>query len=170
MTVSIVMPVYNVERHVGRALAALLALRVPPGVSVSLTIVDDASSDASMEVARALLREAPFPISVLRHPVNLGLSVARNTGLAAAGGDFVWFVDSDDWVTPDLLEAFVRAATPDVDIVVADVVPVHEDGGTDRPMMRRGEDTVWPGPAAVEEFLFQRIRAFMMNKLIRRSL
>ncbi|MFB9412117.1 glycosyltransferase family 2 protein [Dactylosporangium matsuzakiense] len=170
LAVSIVMPVYNVERHIGRTIAALLALRVPNNIRVSLIIVDDASTDASMEVAGALLRESPFPVSVLRHPVNLGLSVARNTGLAAAGGDFVWFVDSDDWVTPDLLEAFARAAAPDVDIVITDMVPVHEDGGTGRPMMRRTEDTVWTGPAAVEEFLFQRIRAFMMNKLIRRDL
>ncbi|WP_433050331.1 glycosyltransferase family 2 protein [Dactylosporangium sp. CS-033363] len=170
LAVSMVMPVFNVERHVGRSIAALLALRVPHGVSVALIVVDDASTDASMEVVAALLREAPFPVSVLRHPVNLGLSVARNTGLAAAGGDFVWFVDSDDWVSPDLLEGFVGAATDDVDIVVADMVPVHEDGAADRPMMRRTASVVWDGPAAVEEFLFQRIRAFMMNKLIRRSL
>ncbi|MFI5911438.1 glycosyltransferase family 2 protein [Dactylosporangium sp. NPDC051541] len=121
--VSIVMPVYNAERHVGRALAALLALRIPNDVRVSLTIVDDASTDGSMEVAGALLREAPFPVRVLHHPVNLGPSVARNTGLAAAGGDFVWLVDSDDWVTPDLLEAYLRATAPDVDIVVANMVP-----------------------------------------------
>jgi GT2 family glycosyltransferase len=170
LAVSIVMPVYNAERHIGRALAALLDLRVPGGVRVSLTIVDDASTDASMEVAGALLRDAPFAVQVLRHPVSLGASVARNTGLAAAGGDFVWFVDGADWVAPGLLEALARGATPGVDIVVADVVPVREDGGADRPLMRRAAGVVWPGPAAVEEFLFQRIPAYLGPKLIRRSL
>src|SRR5437870_2689385 len=114
------MPVYNAERHVGRALETLLALRVPDGLHVTLTVVDDASPDASMAVAAALLRDAPFPAQVLRHPVNLGRAMARNTGLASVAGDFVWFVDAgDDAVPPGLLEAFAGAATDDVDLVVA---------------------------------------------------
>ncbi|MGI5236871.1 glycosyltransferase family 2 protein [Dactylosporangium sp. CA-139066] len=161
LSVSIVMPVYNMERHVGRALEALLALRVPDGLRVSLTVVDDASPDASMEVAGALLRDAPFPVQVLRHPVNLGRAMARNTGLASAAGDFVWFVDGDDPVPPGQLEAFAPAATQDVDIVVADATGAAWSAGT---------GGVWAGPEAVEQFLFQRIRAHLSSKLIRRTL
>jgi glycosyltransferase involved in cell wall biosynthesis len=170
LTVSVVMPVYNVERHVARSLTALLALRIPDGVAVSLIVVDDHCADASMDVVAAMLRDAPFPVQILRHPVNLGRAVARNTGLAAATGEFVWFVDSDDWVAPGLLAALAGAVTPEVDVVVADVVPVREDGVRERRVVRPGAGALWRGPQAVEEYLFQRIPAHLVNQLIRTEL
>jgi hypothetical protein len=134
-----------------------------------------------MAVAAALLRDAPFPAQVLRHPVNLGRAMARNTGLAAVAGDFVWFVDAGDAaVPPGLLEAFARAATDDVDLVVAaDAAgPVRSavtgapvgSAVTGAPVPSAVTGGVWAGPEAVEQFLFQRIRAQLSNKLIRRTL
>lgn len=172
MRISVILPVHDVEPYVRRCLLSLFRLRIDPGYRVELIIVDDAGTDGSMAVVRDVLDgdRPPFPVRILRHSSNLGLSAARNTGLAHARGEFVWFVDSDDYVSADLLWQMLRRVTDGVDVVVANMVPVHPDGGTDRPMMRAERDTDWTGPQAVEAFLFQRIRAYMMNKLIRRDL
>ena len=161
VTVSVIVPVHTAARHAGRALGSVLATRIPDGVTVELIVVDDASA-SSLEF---LLRDAPFPARVVRHDAPRGPSTARNTGLAAATGDYVWFVGGVDWVDPGLLAALTSAA-PDADIVVAGTVPVTEDGVTGPPLPRRATGTVWTGPPAVEEFLFQRIRAGVTNKLV----
>ncbi|MDG6102210.1 glycosyltransferase family 2 protein [Dactylosporangium aurantiacum] len=178
VTVSVIMPVHDPAGspggpagdagQVGRALGSVLATRVPDGVTVELLVVDDATPAAATALA-AVRGGAPFPVRVLRHDVPRGRSAARNTGLAAATGDYVWFVGGDDWVDPGLLAA-LTSATPDADIVVAGTVPVTEDGVTGPPLPRRATGAVWTGPQAVEEFLYQRIRAGVTNKLIRRDL
>ncbi|GAB3860334.1 glycosyltransferase family 2 protein [Dactylosporangium cerinum] len=165
VTVSVIVPVHGTAQHAGRAVGSVLATSVPDGVTVDLVIVDDASS---FDVD-SLARDAPLPARVVRHDVPRGPSAARNTGLAAATGDYVWFVGADDWVDPGLLAALTDAA-PDADIVVAGTVPVTEDGVTGPPLPRRATGTVWTGPQAVEEFLRQRIRAGVTNKLVRRDL
>ena len=144
VTVSVIMPVHHTARHAGRALASVLAARIPDGVGVELIVVDDASTGGSAAV-EPLLRDAPFPATVLHHDAPRGPSAARNTGLAAATGDYVWFVGGEDWVDPGLLAALTSAA-PDADIVVAGTVPVTEDGVTGPPLPRRATGVVWTGP------------------------
>jgi hypothetical protein len=131
---------------------------------VELVVVDDATGTVG-----AVPDDAPFPVRVLRHDARRGPSAARNTGLAAATGDYVWFVGGDDWVDPELLASLTSAA-PEADIVVAGTVPVSEDGVTGPPLPRGDSATVWTGPQAVEEFLYRRIRSGVTNKLVRRSL
>lgn len=153
VTVSVVMPVCRTARALGPVLAA----RVPDGVTVELIVVDDATTGGAAALD-PLLRDAPCPVTVLRHDARRGPAAARNTGLAAATGDYVWFVGGDDQVDPDLLASLTSAA-PDADLVVAGP-----------PLPGRAAATVWTGPQAVEEFLYRRIRAGVTNKLIRRQL
>ncbi|MEV0563946.1 glycosyltransferase [Dactylosporangium sp. NPDC050588] len=166
VTVSVIMPVCRTAR----ALPSLLATRVPDGVTVDLVVVDDTGELGPVPA------DAPFPVRVLRHDTPRGLAAARNTGLAAATGEYVWFVGGDDWVDPELLASLtsaVLAALGDedrADIVVAGTVPVTEDGVTGPPLPSRDTATVWTGQQAVEEFLFRRIRSGVTNKLVRRDL
>ncbi|MEV4132341.1 glycosyltransferase family 2 protein [Dactylosporangium sp. NPDC049742] len=163
VTVSVIMPVCRTAR----ALPSLLATRVPDGVTVDLVVVDDTDELGPVPAG------APFPVRVLRHDAPRGLAAARNTGLAAATGEYVWFVGGDDWVDPELLASLTSAVLGDedrADIVVAGTVPVTEDGVTGPPLPPRDTATVWTGPQAVEEFLFRRIRSGVTNKLVRRDL
>ncbi|MGH3413541.1 MAG: CDP-glycerol glycerophosphotransferase family protein [Marmoricola sp.] len=92
---SIVVPVYNVEDYLD---PCLLSLRQQRYRKIEIVVVDDGSPDRSVEVARRHRRRDPR-VRIIRR-VNGGLSAARNTGVAAARGEFLAFVDSDDTVEP----------------------------------------------------------------------
>ena len=99
-TVSVVMPVYNVERYVGEAIASVLAQTYE---DFELIIVDDGGQDQSMEICEQFDDERIF---IVRQK-NRGLAGARNTGIAAARGKFIALIDSDDRWLPEKLALHV---------------------------------------------------------------
>lgn len=102
--ISVIVPVYDVQDHVGPCLQSLRAQSL---TDFEVILVDDGSRDASLPRAReAIGTDRRFRIL---HQENRGLSGARNTGLEAARGAFVAFLDSDDRVEPDWLEALYHA-------------------------------------------------------------
>ena len=109
---SVVVPAYNVQDLLGECLDSLLA---QPYEDVEVIAVDDASPDGSGAVLDSYAAADPR-VRVLHLPANRGLGGARNAGLAAATGDYVWFVDGDDWVDPQSLPriAAALASRPDV--------------------------------------------------------
>jgi glycosyltransferase involved in cell wall biosynthesis len=102
--ITVVIPVYNRAPSIGRALDCVLG-ETPPGCAVNVIVVDDASSD---DLAAAL---APYGdrVTRIRHTANSGPAAARNTGIAAATGDYVAFLDSDDAWLPGKLAAQIAA-------------------------------------------------------------
>lgn len=110
--VSVVMPVYNVEKFVEHAIGSVLAQSFQ---DFELLIVDDCSPDRSMEICRRVHDER---IRMITHPQNRGLAGARNTGIRHARGAYVAFLDSDDAWHPHKLAQHVAHldAQPDVGI------------------------------------------------------
>jgi glycosyltransferase involved in cell wall biosynthesis len=104
-TLSIVMPVYNVAPYLPRCLESLAAL-VPPADEI--IVVDDGSTDDCPAILAGFAARLP-QMRVIRQE-NGGLSAARNTGLDAARGKYLAFVDSDDFVSPDAYAAALRLA------------------------------------------------------------
>lgn len=98
MKFSIVVPVYNVEAYLDNCLASLQAQDF---ADFEVICVNDDSTDRSREILSAWASKMPQIRLIDRE--NGGLSAARNTGLAAATGDYVVFVDSDDWVESSML-------------------------------------------------------------------
>ena len=109
--VSVIVPVFNGERFLREALDSALAQTYEP---VEVVVVDDGSTDATP----ALLAEYSDRIRAVRQD-NLGLSAARNTGLAASAGEFVQFLDADDLLPDDKIARQVEylAGHPDVGVV-----------------------------------------------------
>ena len=106
--VSVVMPVYNGEKYLAEAIESILAQTFS---DFELIIVDDGSTDGSGEIIRSY-EKRDKRIRVIQHESNLGVSVARNTGIAAAAGEYVAFTDCDDVSLPRRLEkqtAFLNA-------------------------------------------------------------
>lgn len=101
---SIVVPAYNVEDYIDECLSSL---RAQSYGRVEIIVVDDGSPDGSARIARAHARRDPR-VRVVARP-NGGLSAARNTGVEAARGEFLTFVDSDDVVAPDAYRRTIEA-------------------------------------------------------------
>ena len=104
MKLSIIIPIYNVSKWLGRCLASVRNQGLAPE-DYEIVAVNDGSTDDSMEVLEAFRREeekagvktAPW---VIVNQENKGLSAARNAGLKAAHGTYVWWIDSDDYLEP----------------------------------------------------------------------
>lgn len=104
MKFSVVIPVYNVEQYLPQCLESLLAQNY---TDFEVICVNDGSTDRSRELLSAW--EIQFPQMRVIDRENGGLSAARNTGLDVATGDYVVFVDSDDWVEPTMLFRLAKA-------------------------------------------------------------
>jgi hypothetical protein len=94
---SVVVPAYNAEAYVGRALASALAQTEP---DIEVLVVDDASTDRTAEIVAAIAAADPR-VRLLRAPVNAGPGAARNRGLAAARGTWIALLDADDAFAPE---------------------------------------------------------------------
>ncbi len=124
--VSVIMPVYNAEAYLARAVQSVLEQHHS---NVELLAVDDGSTDASGRLLDELAEGDPR-IRVFHGP-NRGPSAARNVGLASMRGDYVALLDADDWLVPEKLERQVASleAQPDVDLTYSDYREVEEASG-----------------------------------------
>lgn len=105
-TVSIVIPVYNVEKFLRRCLTSLVEQTFQDREIIA---VNDGSLDHSLEILREFEQKYDF-ITVIDQK-NAGMSKARNRGLSLARGEYICFIDSDDYVAPDFLERLHHACT-----------------------------------------------------------
>lgn len=96
--ISIIIPVYNVERYLSRCLQSILDQTY---TNFEMILVDDGSTDKSGEICDSFLSDKRCKVI---HQTNQGVSSARNRGLIASTGEFVLFVDSDDWLDQEMLE------------------------------------------------------------------
>ncbi|GHJ09160.1 hypothetical protein TPA0907_35270 [Micromonospora humidisoli] len=126
---SVVVPVHGVEAYLHQCLDSVRT-DVPADAAgaVEIVAVDDASPDRCGELLRAYAAEHPG-VRVVHLARNVGLGPARNAGLDVAVGEYVWFVDSDDWLPPGTVPAVLdrlRAHRPDV--LMLDHLRVRDDG------------------------------------------
>lgn len=122
MLISIVIPVYNVSSYIVRCLQSVVTQKNSSNMEVIL--VDDCGTDDSIALATEFLvgyKEVNYQI--LHHTQNGGLSAARNTGLKAATGEYVYFLDSDDALTEDALAKLMKPLEDQhYDLVVGDYI------------------------------------------------
>ena len=128
MKLSIIVPVYNTEAYLEKCLDSLLE----PGLSdYEIIAVNDGSTDGSGELLSRICGRFPSLIRPVTTP-NGGLGHARNTGLALAKGEFVLFVDSDDYLSPhavaEILDTAEEMRRTDCGLAVFDFVHVSEEG------------------------------------------
>ena len=118
MKVSILVPVYGVEPFIEECAVSLFEQSYK---DLEYIFVDDCSPDSSIQLLEAILQKYPFrqkQTRIIRHEHNRGLGAARETALAAATGDYVMFVDSDDVITTDAVEKLcIQQGKTNADIV-----------------------------------------------------
>lgn len=113
MFFSLILPCYNVEKYVARCAQSILSQDF---ADYEIILVDDGATDATPCICDELAA-GDERIRVI-HKENGGLSSARNAGLEAARGEYVWFVDSDDWIAPGALSKLHDACTDGVPEIV----------------------------------------------------
>ncbi len=147
--VSIVVPVYNAAPWVAETLRSAFAQTLGP-TRLELIVVDDASTDGSMNIVEGLVHGAPMSCRILRLADNGGPSRARNVGWRSAAGAWIQFLDADDLLHPRKLEIQAevgRRQPEDVAVVCSDWKELHCVGGRWEPLPPRlcpaiGEDAV----------------------------
>ncbi len=93
---SILVPVYNVGPYVHECILSIMDQA--PGDGIEIILLNDCSTDNSWTVCQELALQYPDHIKLIEHSKNSGLSAARNTLLDAARGEYIWFIDSDDYL------------------------------------------------------------------------
>lgn len=156
---SLVVPVYNVAPYLPRCLESLAALDPPADEIIA---VDDGSTDRCPEILAEWAQRLP-QMRVIRQE-NGGLSEARNTGLDAARGTFLAFVDSDDFVEPDAYSYAIQAAERDaLDMVLFNARYHFEERREDYPIYG---DISESGVLEGKEWLRQRLRAGRLMHMV----
>lgn len=130
MLISIIIPVYNVEQYIIRCLQSVVAQKDLDKIEV--IIVDDCGTDNSIALAKEFLVGCSgLDYKILHHAKNGGLSAARNTGLRAAKGDYVYFLDSDDEITANCIRQLVAPLKDgEYDFVIGDYTTTLGDGAS----------------------------------------
>lgn len=125
MLVSVIIPVYNVEKYIEKCMRSILGQTFD---DFEIIVVIDGSTDESENIVRELKKEYPEKIKIITQEKK-GPGAARNAGIAAADGDYLLFVDSDDYISPNLMaSAYGKAVETQSDIVAFDVIYVDENG------------------------------------------
>lgn len=130
--VSIIIPIYNVEQYIT---ACLESVEAQTYTDYEIILVDDCGTDGSMKIVNDYvnlnLNLNPNDRNswrVVRHEKNRGLSAARNTGTTVAKGKYVYYLDSDDTITPDCLEKLVaEAERTEAEMVVGNIHVIGDD-------------------------------------------
>ncbi len=166
--ISIIIPIYNVEKYIDECVQSVLEQTYR---NLEVILVDDASPDRCPKLCDQYAKEDQR-ITVV-HQKNMGLSGARNTGLQYATGEYILFLDSDDYLDKDFCEKTLMAAEEtQADIVVGEISSVDENGkhleGDNNLCFERNE--VLDNPHAMQSLIEQtNMKGYAWGKLYRRE-
>ena len=126
MKLSIVIPVYNVEQYIAKCLQSCIDQDLLED-EYEIIVVNDGTQDKSISIVEDLCKQKKN-IHIINR-LNGGLSAARNTGLQESKGEYVWFVDSDDWIEPNVLKKlYNRASRDNLDVLCFNLQLAFPDG------------------------------------------
>jgi len=168
--ISIIIPIYNVEEYITECLQSVM--RQTYKGEIECILVDDCGKDNSISIAEQLIADYTGPIKflVLHHEHNRGLSAARNTGTDAATGDYIYYLDSDDYISDDCIDVLTQPLKErEYDMVLGDL----EMFGNPRPIifLPQEEGAIIGNEEIFSRFYYPRmIYVMAWNKLVKHSL
>ena len=171
--VSIIIPVYNVSEYIERCMHSVMAQTY---TDIECIIVDDCGTDDSMAKCEQMIREYEGPIKflILHHEHNRGLSAARNTGIHQATGKWLYFLDSDDEITPHCIETLLKVGEEDeaVEMVLGSTRTCPTPKKDPRDLSWQQLPPSINDSETIKYWFFhkQKMRPAAWNKLLRRSL
>lgn len=168
MKVSIIIPVYNVSKYLVRCLDSVVAQTFH---DIECILVDDCGKDDSMAIAEKYIKNYQGAISfkLLHHEHNRGLSAARNTGIDAAHGDYLYFMDSDDAIIPETIETLLKLFEKYPDIVFAQGNILAEDGNISSYGLKKSIPEYSNNHDELQRIMLSEITTVAWNRLIKRD-
>ncbi|HLV23517.1 MAG TPA: glycosyltransferase family 2 protein [Moheibacter sp.] len=163
--VSVIVPVYNTGKYLKKCLKSLLNQTLD---EIEIIVVNDGSTDESQKIIEEFF-EKSNKIKAFQKP-NGGLSDARNFGLERASGEFIGFVDSDDFVSEEMFEKmYAKAVEHGAEIVLCDLEKVYERGEAFRDLPQSPQ---LPEKIELEKdfSIFGEMACFACNKLFKKEL
>jgi glycosyltransferase involved in cell wall biosynthesis len=134
--VSIIIPVYNASNFLERCLDSVLSQTLS---DIEVICIDDCSSDNSFEILKDYVGK-DSRIKFFKNEQNIGQGLTRNKGLDIAQGEYVAFVDCDDWIEPDMYEVlYSKTKIKKYDLICCNLVYDFPDGSSDAPVMPEEE-------------------------------
>lgn len=166
--ISVIVPVYRVEKYLPACIDSILNQTF---TDFELILVDDGSPDRCPEICDEVARR-DARVRVI-HQANAGLSAARNAGIEIAHGEWLGFVDSDDYIAPQFYEKLYQTAQrTDADCVMCSVQNVDESGKSIDSALMRVADEVKTGQEVLQKIGRDDVTPYLTawNKLYRRKL
>ena len=166
ITISIIIPIYKVEAYIERCIKSVASQEgIESAYNLECILVNDCTPDKSMEIAKETIK--PYKnihFICLQHEVNRGVSAARNTGLEYATGEYIMFIDSDDYILPNCLNSFTNEIikNPALDMVIGSSMNNHKTDIKKRELLENRE-------SIIHGFLTMKFFITVWNKLIRRE-
>ena len=155
--VSVIVPFYNVENYIEKCLETLVNQTLK---DIEIILVNDGSKDRSIDIVNKFLKQYPEKIVYLEKE-NGGLSDARNFGIPHAKGEYIAFLDSDDYVEKDMYEnMYELAKKEDSDMVECDFYWEYPD------KLKKDEGTIYHG----KKEMIEKVRVVAWNKLIKKEI
>ena len=156
--VSVGIPVYNVEPYIEKCLLSVLNQTYQ---NLEILVVDDLGTDNSMQIVEDLKKSHTLGdcVKIIRHPMNKGLGEARNTVIDKAGGKYLCFVDSDDFIEPETIDILLKEAEAyDTDAVFASSRKVVYGTNEEEPTFVYKKKEVLVGKDVFANYLCQDLR------------
>ena len=165
LDISVIIPIYNVEKFVEKCLRSLFAQTKTVGVE--FVLVNDCTPDNSMAIAQRVIDEFPdISIKVINKECNAGLASARQSGVDVSEGEYIMHVDSDDWCELNMLEdLYASAKINNADIVTCDYYKNYPN----RTSYKRSEIAT-TSEDCINGMLNFKVANSLWTKLIKRSL
>lgn len=157
--VSVIIPAYNVEKFIERTVASILRQSLQ---EIEIIVVNDGSQDGTLNILKSIQDKRLAIVNQRNH----GVSAARNTGIDQAKGEYLFFLDGDDWLEPESLsEMYGLAETEQVEIVLSDYY-VDDDKGH----MQYIDTNNLISEDYLKEALLNRVQVSVWGKLYKASL
>lgn len=159
--ISTIVPVYNAEKYIDRCLESLLNQSICKNIEI--IVINDGSTDSTPKIINRY-SETFDNIKVL-HTTNQGVSAARNLGIQQARGEYITFIDADDWLEPKCYEKmYTNAKLYNADIVASGL---YIDTNDRRIISRKvvSQNTVADGKEAIRKYLYGDLDVHVFNKI-----
>lgn len=159
--ITFIVPVYNVEKYIYRCVQSILKQSYS---NIEVILVDDGSTDASGEIIDVMASE-DVRIKVI-HQKNSGVSTARNSGLMTASGEYILFIDGDDYIESDYASYFMGLI---VDKNADMAVSLNNFTVSSNEQIINDNRKIWSAEQAVEGIYLDKIGVAVWNKIYKRS-